>query len=409
MNSLYEKKIAKALNYLYKENPGYYFIIRNMQITVKKDFPYPAAVFKKNSSIQIILSENSLINGSFIDIVGLLEHELSHALLQHLRVYPKKFNKVKLNQAMDYIINDSCPSIRNRYEEIENSNSILKGGCFANKIKELPSLIGKSIQDMSHIDLYHILDKEAPDELTNSSNTLDDHELMEGGESIDKNDVNQLIKDCATGLKEEMKNSTGDGPSSDSLDKSIGKLPSSIQKELEKMLSHKGNFKENLMYFYNIIKNSTYKKTFHKINRRYPYEAKGKHNLKKPNILLGIDTSGSMCNPEILELIAYEVKMYSKICENLWVICGDTKLQSSHKIKHGKFNLRDIKFTGGGGTDLQFIWDFAKEHKIDGAIIHTDGYIPEFLTYKVRSLFAIYPGGRKVPNFKNVFINGEDI
>jgi hypothetical protein len=44
----------------------------------------------------------------------------------------------------------------------------------------------------------------------------------------------------------------------------------------------------------------------------------------------------------------------------------------------------------------------AKEKDVDGVLCYTDGYIDPVQTHGIKSLFCIYPGGRDVPNHKNI-------
>ncbi len=101
----------------------------------------------------------------------------------------------------------------------------------------------------------------------------------------------------------------------------------------------------------------------------------------KPNLSICIDTSGSMSNRD------YEVAfdMISKLCkrfgnnERINIIAGDTEAKEL-TVLHGNAKeeeIRDLKLTGGGGTDVGVLIKKASElYKPDVIVAITDGVTP---------------------------------
>ena len=57
-------------------------------------------------------------------------------------------------------------------------------------------------------------------------------------------------------------------------------------------------------------------------------------------------------------------------------------------------------FQGGGGTDMNPIYERAKEHGVDGVILLTDGYMGEVHTHGVPTIALIIPDGVPPPGIK---------
>jgi predicted metal-dependent peptidase len=142
-----------------------------------------------------------------------------------------------------------------------------------------------------------------------------------------------------------------------------------------------------------------------RLNRKYPNQIRG--NAKKiidtNNLLIVMDTSGSMWHDELLDKVIAEIKKIRTICPNLWIVGGD--VQENFRIQtKDDFKFSHLTLSGGGGTDLQFGFNAASELKVSGTIVLTDGFIPEFNNYDIDTVFVIVPGGEAVEGFRNIFL-----
>jgi predicted metal-dependent peptidase len=389
MNKELEEKIAIAVRKLSDHHNIYYYILRDLERQYFTSGPIAGIGKTKNNKIVLFMNLKYIEVMNSDDVAGILEHEIQHLILQHLTDIDKKKDHSVLNRAMDYIINDSCKFIGKRYKELKEIKSPLLQGCLKPGLDKLLKDKGEKPVDLKRItsnELYDVLIK-YKDDLGNYGENLDDHSQLS---DISEQESQEIIKKAASKLdKDDLKK--------------IGNLPANIQNVLKDIMKTKSNFKQNLMYFYNVIKSNQCKKTFMKLNKRYPFKAKGRRQLKKPSICLAFDTSGSMLFEEYQAQFKYELSMYLKVCDKVWLVMGDTRETSRILIKK-ESDIDNLELLGGGGTNLQFAWNFAKEKKLDGIIVHTDGYIPEFNSYKIKTMFALYEGGKKVEGYKNVFV-----
>ena len=140
-------KLYEAFRLIEKENLLYFRTLKRMNFLVKKNFRAIGAVGfdADHSKVYMILKEDTLFTGSEIDIAGLCEHECGHVLYEHIFANDEFIGKdpSTLNQAQDYIINDSCHYITKRIKEIQDpkTKSVLRGGCFYPELQQrIPEL-----------------------------------------------------------------------------------------------------------------------------------------------------------------------------------------------------------------------------------------------------------------------------
>jgi predicted metal-dependent peptidase len=192
-----------------------------------------------------------------------------------------------------------------------------------------------------------------------------------------------------------------------STQKSFGNMPSNLSKEIFEMLKSKTNYLQIIQSFATSVKDSDRTRTWTRQHRKYPNQTPGRRREYKPTLIMGLDTSGSMWSDKIQTLMTSEIKALKEVCSSLWLVMGDTCEAARIDLNDKDFDVTKFKLKGGGGTDLQFIFDAAKELKADGIICHTDGYIPDFEGHNIQTMFFIYPGGHEVKpdKYKNHMID----
>lgn len=462
INRIVDAKIYEALRLVLKENFFYYYSQQNLIISVLKNRKTIAGVGynPKTKKFYLLFNEESVLKASVLDLAGLIQHECNHILFNHpnsnllenfLKIRPRLNeikNKIKnadsesklglnqeysqimkeykkehslLNKAQDYLINEACSFINKRYQQEfkqENCFSILKHGCFYGDLQNVfPEIKNIPYENWTAFSLYKFLKTKNQESTLDESFDESEISIVEdngidgvrelSSEEMSQESNQQALKEALDRMSDEKKSMIFEAikksqEQKKDLKQILDQVSGSLKIDIESMIACKTN-KGYLMQFVKSVKQQKYKKTWKRLHRRYPYQAKPKREIKRANMVMGIDSSGSMLTPELKDMIAYQVNKLSQSCDNLWVVVGDTRLVYKVLIKnHKDFSLEKIRFVGGGGTSLQFMWDFSKEVKADGLIVNTDGYISPFDDKGINTLFFIYPNGLNVEGYKNI-------
>lgn len=144
--------------------------------------------------------------------------------------------------------------------------------------------------------------------------------------------------------------------------KSQGYLPGNINElynRLTKIEPAKFNWKAYLRQFINGSIRSTMKPSRKKLNRRLEKEQlPGKKFLRKIDLLVAIDTSGSVNKDELHEFMN-EIGHIHKYGAEITILQCDTTIHSIEKFKKNK----DIEIKGRGGTDFDPVIEYYNKNK----------------------------------------------
>ena len=158
--------------------------------------------------------------------------------------------------------------------------------------------------------------------------------------------------------------------------KAAGKLPAGMEKMVEDWIEPKAPWESTIAWWFQERFKDSY--TWTKKNRRIrDVYLPGRSEEKKGRVVLAFDTSGSMWYTEdlfkrILGSISELLRMYK--CE-ADLIDIDTEVSHHTHIESGDNIPLNYKPKGGGGTDFNPAFDWARENKqddIDGLIYFTD-------------------------------------
>lgn len=338
----------------------------------------------------------------------------------------------------------------------QGSKSILSGGCFFSEFqKKYPVLKNHESQNLTSVQLYNLLkedfkkdqDQQGKDQQSQDSEgssngqgqgqsqdqqenesqgdsqgnkesskgqSKDSQGKNKGNQTLDSHDQYEIVKDengqekavkvtdqknqaeLNSEVKAKIKEMMGEAleqlKREGKLEKAIGQLSGQMKILVQDLVKSRTD-KNSIFNFLTRLSIGT-KRKWTKLHRRYPYQAKGSRKNKKPKLALVIDTSGSMGSEELFELIQHQSLVLVNRCEQLWIVVGDTRMEYSMFVKRkNQFKVSDVIFKGGGGTNLQFGWDFAKENNLDGVIVHTDGHIGKFNDHNLKTIFYLYGKG----------------
>jgi predicted metal-dependent peptidase len=107
-------------------------------------------------------------------------------------------------------------------------------------------------------------------------------------------------------------------------------------------------------------------------HRRMPWEPGTSHAKPVARLALMVDVSGSIDEP-LLERFAREVEAITRRYEAaLVLVIGDNVVRRVEHCEPGRCDLREITFTGGGGTDFSPLLEEADRHRPDIGVVLTD-------------------------------------
>lgn len=383
-------KIFEALNFLRKNNPQIYMLLDLVNISVSDKISTACIAWNKSTKkADILISKSYYDRLDGLNLSAIIEHELLHLLFEHL-TDDTMADKKTANIAMDSIINDCVKLFKTNKEADLLDNRV--------KLKEINSGLF-SVEKNTSFEVYTYLIQN-PDKMPESgkgenSGTIDDHSEFNSDSSLDEmSETDKQILESQ--IKEVIK-------ANEDAFKKLGQGSADLSRIVEKSIKCEYNFKS---IFENCVKKSLRadaQNTWKKLNRRLGELAKGHKKAVKPNVLLLVDTSGSM-GSDSLEQINYQISFLSKYY-NFTVAWGDDYLKDFKTIKKGeKIN---IPFVGGGGTDLNFYQKIKDYKKFDLIIFNTDGHIETLdENCKIKKIIVLYGKYfKEVEGYKNIIIS----
>jgi predicted metal-dependent peptidase len=348
--------LSKIGKQLMLSEPFYGVFLSTLNKVVRKDVP-TAGVCLQGINYQLAVNEefwNSLQGDK--PKIGLLKHELLHICFNHLLDkddYPDQelhnvAADIEINQ---YIAEEYYPSkdllLPSSYPEL---NLPLKAGT-----KVYYGLLKQALESGASPKLQQLMDGLKGEGLHPTWSEFDG--LSEADAKLAKSQLEHQIKEI---LKSQS-------------DKGRGFVPSELESFIDGILAETEPSYDWRSYFRRFAGTSTRtytKKTRRKLNKRFQENPSLKIKTKK-NVLVGIDTSGSVLNEDLARFFAEIHHMY-KTGVTITVAEGDAAI---HNIYEYKGKMPDF-VTGRGGTDMNpFIEYFNKHKEFNSLIILTDGYI----------------------------------
>jgi len=258
--------------------------------------------------------------------IALLAHEAWHVAFDHV-TRGQYLNKKKYNVAADYVINIMLK---------DNNYELPEGGC-----------VDSQYRGMSTEEVYKLL----PDPPEDFQGDLVDP-YGEGMSDADKAQIQQNIQQILTKASQKSK-MDGDDP---------GTIPGDIARMINELTNPKLNWFTILQNYMTAFDKTDY--SFRKPNRRFfpDYYLPGLHGESMGELALAFDASGSV-SPEEFSLYFGETK-YMR--DNLkptktTILEFDTQINNVYELSK-EDTMDDVKFTGGGGTDLTPVFKYFEKH-----------------------------------------------
>ncbi len=294
------------------------------------------------NGISILYNPDFLNRLSAQERTGLLAHEVWHVAFNHLTRLGDR-DKVLWNKAGDYVIN---------YMLEKSGITIPVGG-----------LIDHRFAEMSTEQVYEIIKDEEPEGNPGGDGDFE-VDLLDPPPGLDAQDVSDKITDII--IKAQLQSKMAD--------KDKGEIPGEIARAIDDLINPKLPWYEILNRFMSDLVKDDY--SWVKPNKRfYPnYYLPSQHSYTLGQVVVAIDTSGSVSQKEITEMLS-EIESIRDTFkpEKLTIIDCDAEIHNIYEI--GKYdNILELEFHGNGGTDFQPVIEHCNQVNPDVLIYFTDLY-----------------------------------
>lgn len=357
-------RIAKKL--MFKEPfYGLFLLTLNKQSSESID---TACVSKNGINQQLMVNQNYWFNLTKDEYrMGLLKHELLHIVFFHLHMFDEFENKRLLNIAADLEVNQYL-----------DKSWVHESWITLDKYKDLnlPEKAGTR-------KYYEILNKNINHPLTQRLLGQDMHPFWKEFSDLSEAERDLLRKQIDYQIKEVVE-----------ANKLQGNIPGEVKSYVDGLFTVKPTVFDWKGYMRRFVGNSDRvytKKTRRKLNKRFAGLPTLKIKTKK-HILVGIDTSGSVSDAEIVEFFNEIYHMY-KTGVKITIVECDARLHEPWEYKG-----QPPEFVyGRGGTAFQPVIDYFDEHhkKYTALIYLTDGECSPPTRPRNQMLWVISSKGRK--------------
>ena len=352
----HQEELSSIIKTIMLEQPFYGLFLLNVNKEFTERIPTAAVTIEG-------INYKLLVNPEFWDSLsdnhkqGLILHEAKHIVFGHLLLRDDFQNHKLANVAMDCELNQYIEP------HLLPDGAILPAG--------LEEQLGIVLSERAGTHYYYdkinqeLEDQQGqgnPDKPCNGGeggegqslpNTLDDHSTWdEMTENMSEAERKLVEKQAEHIIKEAAEQTL----------KAHGTLPgkiSEIYQRITKVEEAKFNWKSYLRQFVNGSVRSNMKSSRKKINRRLEKEnVPGKKYLRKINMLVGIDTSGSVSSDELNEFMN-EIHHIHKNGAEVTIVQCDTQINSIDKFDP-KMN---IEIKGRGGTYFDPVIEYYNKNK----------------------------------------------
>lgn len=374
--------LEKALKELLIKDPFYGIFMLNLdkQVVSGDHRVKTAAIGLTGLTYTLYINEDFWKKWNDIQQINLLKHELCHLMFFHLTDTFECDDHELMNVANDAEINQLLGDLPDGGVTLESISKICK--------KQLEPRKGSWYY-------YKELMAVKNDPQMQNLSTLDDHslwpsDLTEAEQELIKGQLKAKIKETA-----------------EQVEKMCGSVPGEFAGILEKIKNKPAifNWKKFMRKMIGNTITSEITLTRMRPNKRFP-DARGFKMKRKPNIMVAVDTSGSVSNKELQEFFS-EIHHIWKTGVDVTVVECDTNIGEVFKY-NGK---QEIKISGRGGTELSPAIEYYKQHKeFSSCVMFTDGYCNTTMPSCHNLIWVITSNGNKSGEYypgKTIFIPKE--
>lgn len=361
--------------YLLSNYPFYYALLQQTKINFDEKSEYIAYV-KVQTKLEMTINPITFENFTVAEQAGLLIHELQHIYKDHIKQTQMKQveaisdklgiepNHMMANIAMDMEINPGISELTNspklglkakgsQFKGVYPEDfQMHKGDSWVNYYANLKSKA--KMQKKSGKGKDGEGDKEAKEGGHGDGEPHQDH----GYFAESTRDEKMLEEIAANAAKRAKSLSSGNTP-----------------REIEKfLLEHEANqqipwyliLRQFMQSLYDVKTKNTWKK----VNRRFRGKMPGAKRLPRMELLIGIDSSGSVSDEDLKKFYAEIDSINETGMVNIDIAVFDTQIHQREEYKKGFEATRQC----AGGTSFIPVHELAIEERYKGVIYLTDGY-----------------------------------
>ena len=389
MNSLQEKFQEAVVNLIsnekYVDLSFYGFIIAKLNVKYVKDMPTAGVKFNKDSLNYDLMIGQAFDNWTLEERIAVLIHECRHILGLHTIRKGERDHQL-FNVAADIAINQLIKNVPEggvfpetfdfpKNESAETYYELLKEE--KEKQEQSKREYEENNEDDSQGDDSQGANGWTPDKNSKGEIKPDLTNLDKEPQTLDVHDWNG--EGNSDEGSEELQKSIAENMVKEAIEQTRGNLPSDIEKIL-KFLKKKAkiSWKKELRKILS-SRNGTRIETIKRKNRRFPHRAdlRGRKVQKdKPIVFVGVDTSGSMNDDDVLNGLV-EINEVIKNVGELKLIQIDTEIKGTQDFD--KNNFKRFKRKGYGGTYMGACPEYIEKNKLkcDVLIMISDMWIEE--------------------------------
>jgi len=324
-----EKALSKAKIQLMSKEDTTFFAVICCQVLHVWNNKLPTAA---TNGIVIKYNEEYWLSLSGAERLGLMLHEVLHIAFQHCSSM-EGYRHERANRAMDYAINII----------IDRAGFKLPRG----------ALLDYMYDGMTWTEIYDLLeDEDDPDA---------DMDIEPNKDPGVKDKIDDLLVQAS-----QASNAAGD---------KAGSIPGALDRYIADLLNPKVPWYRILRSFFTRMAKIDY--NFQKPNRRFFTQGIIMPSLSGVKLAKGavsIDVSGSVQESQFIEMVTETASILKgQEPDVLYFQQFDTRVIKTDEV-HSLKELAKVQFTGGGGTRIDPVMQWAVENKPNWLIVFTDGY-----------------------------------
>lgn len=338
--------ISQAIVRLFEQEMFYAEIITQMRRHLSKDIPLAGVCIK--NQIELHINPERFATLPIEQRVSILRHECEHILRDHIprmkEVAPEIFARTE--DIAENIINGQ------KFKCLNIAADLAINGNMAN----LPEwgVFPKSFDLKSGETFEWYLEQLKDNEKMKNINEFDDHSLWKESSNEDKETLKEKIRQAINKAA--------------SRTRAAGKMTSENELLVQGLNQASVNWKDQIKRFAARCLEIRTEESRKKRNRRYGIMYPGQVKIEDLHIGVAIDTSGSMSDQSLQQIIIGELQALAKHAK-ITVVEADSEVKNAYTFKPGE----SYTLTGRGGTAYQPAFDYFNNIRdIDGVIYFGD-------------------------------------